>query len=100
MRIRTVEPTKAWEATIEGALKTCDALAAFLTSRFHESKWTDQEVGYCLQRGVPLLPVILEADAMPYGFMARFQGLKCQGKGAQGIASDIYDTLAANRLFR
>lgn len=91
-----IEPTKDWVETIELALRTCDALAAFLTEEFHASKWTDQEVGYCIQRGVPIVPVMLRATAMPYGFMARYQGLKCEGKAALGIASDVYDALISN----
>jgi hypothetical protein len=43
-----IEPTKEWITEIETALDTCHAAAAFLTPTFHDSKWTDQELGYCL----------------------------------------------------
>ncbi len=44
-----------------------------LTEKFHQSDWTDQEVGYALGRGVPLIAVKLERD--PYGFIGKFQAL-------------------------
>ena len=40
-----IEPAKEWQIEIEKALFSMDALAAVLTAAFHESKWTDQEVG-------------------------------------------------------
>jgi hypothetical protein len=44
-----------------------------MTSGFHDSDWTDQEVGYALARGVPIIAVRLERD--PYGFLGKFQAL-------------------------
>ena len=41
--------------------------------QFHESDWTDQEVGFALARRVPIMAVRLGRD--PYGFIGRFQGL-------------------------
>ena len=66
-------PTKAWQDEIENALASMDGFAALLTESFHESEWTDQEVGYALARGVPMIAVRLGKD--PYGFIGRFQGL-------------------------
>jgi hypothetical protein len=50
-----IEPTKEWQSEIEIALKTMDGLASLLTPGFHESKWTDQEVGVAIGRSVPIL---------------------------------------------
>jgi len=52
-----------------------DAFVALLTEDFHESSWTDQEVGYALARGVPMIAVKLGSD--PYGFIDEFQALSC-----------------------
>ena len=49
---------------------------ALLTKEFHESDWTDQEVGYALGRGVPVVPVKRGRD--PYGFIGKFQALSCR----------------------
>jgi TIR domain len=68
-----IHPTKEWQDEIENALATMDGFVALMTSGFHDSDWTDQEVGYALARGVPIIAVRLERN--PYGFLGKFQGL-------------------------
>jgi TIR domain len=68
-----IEPTVEWQDEIENALASMDAFVALLTTDFHESNWTDQEVGYALGHGVPLIAVKLGKD--PYGFIGKFQAL-------------------------
>jgi len=70
-----IRPTKEWQNEIENALASMDAFAALLTEDFHESEWTDQEVGYALGRAVPMIAVKLGRD--PYGFIGKFQALTC-----------------------
>jgi hypothetical protein len=62
-----IEPTTEWQNQIETALSTCDALIALLHEKFHESKWTDQEVGFAMGRGVPVYSV--HFGEAPYGFI-------------------------------
>src|SRR5690606_30030135 len=52
-----IHPSKTWRSTIKTALDTCDFFVAFLHPKFHESQWCDQEVGWALSRGIPILPV-------------------------------------------
>ncbi|MEW6436873.1 MAG: toll/interleukin-1 receptor domain-containing protein [Pseudomonadota bacterium] len=79
-----IHPTKEWQEEIENALSTMDGFAALLTSDFHDSDWTDQEVGYALARGVPIIAAGL--DRNPYGFLAKFQALATDWVGApEGI---------------
>jgi TIR domain len=68
-----IEPTLEWQREIELALRSMDAMAALLTPDFHESNWTDQEVGVAFGRGIFVLPVRLPVN--PYGFIAKTQGL-------------------------
>jgi hypothetical protein len=68
-----IHPTRAWQEEIENALVTMDGFVALMTAEFHDSNWTDQEVGYALARGVPLIAVRLGRD--PYGFLGKFQAL-------------------------
>jgi hypothetical protein len=75
-----IEPTLEWQAQIETALATCDALVALLHAKFHESKWTDQEIGFAMGRGVPACTVRL--GETPYGFIGRFQAFNGNGKEA------------------
>lgn len=90
-----IEPTKTWEPEIEKALVSCDALATYLTPDFPESKWTDQEVGWCAGRGVPMLPIRLGLD--PYGFIGKFQAIAGVGKSADDLAAEIFELLLKHR---
>lgn len=68
-----IHPTKAWQDEIENALASMDGFVALMTDSFHDSDWTDQEVGYAVARGVPIIAVRLGKD--PYGFIGKFQAL-------------------------
>jgi len=68
-----IHPTKAWQDEIENALVTMDGFVALMTANFHDSDWTDQEVGFAFARGIPIVAVRLGKD--PYGFIGKFQGL-------------------------
>ncbi len=86
-----IKPTTEWQDEIEKALDSCDAVIAILTETFHESPWTDQEIGYCLKRRVLIIPLCV--DINPYGFMGKYQGIKCKGQDASTIAATIFETL-------
>ena len=70
-----IHPTKEWQDEIENALHTMDSFVALLTDGFHDSLWTDQEVGFAFGRGVPIISVKLGKD--PYGFIGKFQAVSC-----------------------
>ena len=69
-----------WQNEILGALEDMDAFVPVLTKDFPDSPWTDQEVGYAIAKGVPIVPIRLGLD--PYGFMGKFQALTCEWKDA------------------
>jgi len=80
-----IHPTKAWQEEIENALASMDGFVALMTEGFHDSVWTDQEVGYAVARGVPIVAVRLGKD--PYGFIGKFQALTSTWQASvQGIA--------------
>jgi hypothetical protein len=79
-----IHPTMQWQDEIENALATMDAFVALMTDNFHESDWTDQEVGYAFARGIPIVAVRLGRD--PYGFIGKFQGLASRWETA---ATDV-----------
>ncbi len=70
-----IHPTKEWQDEIENAICSMDALLALMTEGFHDSIWTDQEIGFAFGRGVPIVSVRLGRD--PYGFIGKFQALPC-----------------------
>ena len=86
-----IHPTKAWQDEIENALASMDGFVALMTENFHDSNWTDQEVGYAVARGVPIVAVRLGKD--PYGFIGKFQALSSFWKAA---ATDIVKILIKN----
>ena len=87
-----IEPTRQWQDEIEEALRTMDALAAILSTNFHQSNWTDQEVGFAIGTGRLVLPLRLGFD--PYGFIGKFQGYQIAGIQYPTIAEEIVKILA------
>lgn len=86
-----IHPTKAWQDEIENALASMDGFVALMTEDFHDSNWTDQEVGYAVARGVPIIAVRLGKD--PYGFIGKFQALSSTW---QSSVEDIAKILIKN----
>jgi len=70
-----IQPTQKWQDEIENALKTMDVLVALITVKFHESLWTNQEIGFAFGHDVPIIPVRLGID--PCGLIGKFQALSC-----------------------
>lgn len=75
-----IHPTQQWQTEIESALSSMHAFVALLTADFHDSLWTDQEVGFAVARGIPIIAVKLGKD--PYGFIGKFQALSCSWESA------------------
>jgi TIR domain-containing protein len=95
---KDIAPTKKWQDEIELALSTADALVALLTPGFHESKWTDQEIGFALGRSLPILGIRLGED--PYGFLAREQAIQGIGVKPDKLARSIFGVFLKNKQTR
>lgn len=81
---KDIKPTSTWQDEIENALATMDGFVALMTEDFHDSDWTDQEVGFAIARGVPIVAVRM--GQIPYGFIGKFQALSCEwGNAAKEI---------------
>jgi hypothetical protein len=91
-----IEPTAEWIDEIEKALASCDALVALLTKDFPESKWTDQEVGYCVGMGILIVPVKIHVD--PYGFIGRYQAITATNLEIEKLARAIFTVLIGSRM--
>ena len=89
-----IEPTKEWIEEIEVALSSCDALAAYLTPTFPDSRWCDQEVGFCVGRRVLLLPIRAGLD--PYGFIGRYQAIQGGGASPRELSDRVVEVLATH----
>ena len=93
-----IEPSLDWQPEIELALRSMHALAALITSDFHPSKWTDQEIGWALGRGVAVQPIKLPEN--PYGLIQKIQGLPGTLSHPKKLAALIAATLLSNRQTR
>jgi hypothetical protein len=91
-----IEFTREWESDILAALASCDALLAVLSSGFHASKWTDQEVGFCMGRRV--LVASIQNEEAPYGFLGRYQAINAGTRPAPAIARAVFDALVKHDL--
>ncbi len=89
-----IEPTKEWENEIINALDLADGMVTLLHKGFHESKWTDQEVGYAIARRI--LVISVSFGETPYGFMGRYQALPGFGKSYEQLAEEIYRIFLTN----
>lgn len=87
-----IEPSLLWQSEIEKALRTCEALAAIVTDDFITSTWCDQEVGFALGRGVPVLPI--QWGKPPHGFIGKIQALPVpHGASLQSLAGRLLEML-------
>jgi hypothetical protein len=86
-----IEPSKEWQVEIEKALFSMHALVPILSPGFHDSNWTDQEVGIAIGRGIPVIPVKLGTD--PYGFIGKYQALPGHSKTTPELAEQLFALL-------
>jgi len=91
-----IEPTKQWEAEIERALRTMDAMSAIITQDFFQSRWCDQEVGFAIGRGKLVVPLC--KDAIPHGFLGKYQGFQTKGLIPSAVAEQLVEILIAHPL--
>lgn len=93
-----IQPTAEWLIEIRAALNSCHALVAVLCTDFKTSNFCDQEVGFVLQRNVPVIPLRLQID--PYGFISPIQGVNCFNRSPAEIANEIERLLSQNPATR
>lgn len=71
----TIEATKEWRQEIMNGLESMDIMLVFLTNDFVDSPYTNQEVGFALGRGIPIISLKLE-NKDPPGFISHVQAEK------------------------
>ena len=71
----TIEPMTKWQHEILKGLETMEVMLAFVTDDFHESTWTNQEVGYALGKGIPIISLKFQSRD-PTGFIASEQAMR------------------------
>lgn len=91
-----IDPSRQWRDVIKAALATCHAFVAFLHDGFHESQWCDQEVGWALGRGVPIVPVRVGCNARRDGFLGEYQDITPRQESAWWVAEQIFKVVLAD----
>lgn len=87
-----IQPTKLWHQEIEFALRSMDVLCALITDDFVKSQWTDQEVGFALGRGIPVIAISCGTD--PYGLLGKHQALRADITKLAASALRVADIIA------
>lgn len=89
----TIEPLEKWQNTIIKGLQSMEVMMVFVTDGFFQSCWTNQEIGFALGRGVPIISLKLEKEA-PQGFIQDTQAIICGLDSNQDTVSKIYKVLS------
>lgn len=88
----TIKPMREWKKEILNGLTTMEVMLVLLTDDFHESEWTNQEVGFALGKGIPIICVKV-GSIDPQGFISPNQALKASYENINEAASIIHKTL-------
>lgn len=91
-----IQPTKEWQSEIELALDSTDCVIALVTKGFHQSDWTDQEIGIAMGKGKLVIPIA--AGGKPYGFLSKYQWLKNENLDIQEIYDQTFTILTQHNL--
>ncbi|MCY4643047.1 MAG: toll/interleukin-1 receptor domain-containing protein [Bacteriovoracales bacterium] len=67
-------PGSVWEQEILNALRSTHFFVAIITDDFHESSWTNQEIGYACSKKIPRISLKV-GGSDPQGFMASKQAI-------------------------
>ena len=86
-----IAPTLERRREIETALGSCHCLLALVTDDFHGSLWTDQESGFVLGRGLPVVPIRAGSDL--YGLMGKLQAVPFSNADVTELAETIFTAL-------
>lgn len=89
-----IEPNRQWEDVISVTLAECEALAVILSEDVRASAWVDQECGWAMGRGVPVISI--DIGCRPYGFLGRYQALAGRERTVPEIARLVFGVLGVD----
>lgn len=88
----TIKPMREWQSEILSGLMTMEVMLVLLTDNFHESEWTDQEVGFALGKGIPIVTVKV-GRTDPRGFLSAKQAMKGSLDDMANCATNVHRLL-------
>lgn len=89
----SIEPDKEWQKEIERALESMEAMLVLVTDDFHQSVWTNQEIGFALGRKIPVVSVLFGASS-PLGFIQHRQAIKLKLESVDNCIKSIVKAMA------
>lgn len=89
----TIEPMDIWQNEIIKGLETMEVMLCFVTDDFHESIWTNQEIGFALGRNIPIISLKLE-ERDPAGFIGAEQAVRGSISEPAACVKKIFNLIA------
>lgn len=77
---------------LQGRIANSDVVVAVITERSVTSGWVDQEVGYALAKGIPVLPVY-DDPALRSAFLADVEGVEIDRGDVQRTVFELLSAL-------
>jgi len=81
----------AWQNEVLRSLKQADVFVAVLTPNFRSSKFTDQEIGVAVSEQKLIIPLMVDRDSVPHGFISPIQGFRFQFTRERGSDQEVPD---------
>lgn len=88
-----IAPMEEWQEVIRKGMQSMEVLLAFITDDFFESVWTNQEIGFAIGKGIPIIPVKLQRTD-PQGFINGFQALRGDIANPKASLDGVYAILS------
>jgi TIR domain len=87
-----IKPMKKWQEEILNGLMTMEVMLVLLTDDFHDSEWTNQEVGFALGKGIPVITVKV-GKSDPKGFLGNKQAMRGELSDMTVCATEVHRLL-------
>ncbi len=90
-----IKPTVKFELEIMRRLETCTALVAVITPNFTQSSYANQEIGFALARGKPVIMLRFDKGELP-GFVKSTQAINTSEIALDGDIEKVIETAEEN----
>jgi hypothetical protein len=88
-----VEPGRS-RHNLEGRIRNSDVLVAVLTERAATNQWVNQEIGYAIAKGIPVVP-LYEDTSDRGGYVDRVEGVAIDHENPQATIFNLLSRLRA-----
>jgi hypothetical protein len=94
-----ITPSEDWEEAIKMHLDSCTALIAVVTKDFNASPYTNQEVGFVLAAGKPIIPIAVgvSGENLP-GFLKHKQAVFCKNNQLAECVNKTLEPYSSEQL--